>query len=431
MKKVLCTLLSVALCLITVSFPVSAEESARYTISPEVAGTETAVVLTDDDLTINEEVAEYIAQFFVEDIMATGQTTWETEPTIVNTVPMYDGNGEEITAYTVELSSGYVVISAYIDVPNIILEWADEAEPAYTSCNLETGSEIVYVGALDYLIDNGGPRLTTVDGLTVKRSDVTNTLKGTRNVANLKQETIRCLVRNRFEALQNPSISPLAANNTRGGYITDPFAYAENLYGGSWVSSEWGNNWEDYANFAFQSQFPSYLEACGPIAITNMVKMYENKYNDTGITSKTNASVFMDVIDASSLRNPPYYINASAYSGGGVDDESASPYISDVFNHKFDVDVTVLGRYSASYGNVKGTLSSQNRLMYLMLKSNDGNNSWHPYGNHAVVGYAFTQLENVGGSTTEFVKICDGKASAARYVQLFTLSNAKYWDVNF
>ena len=45
MKKVLCTLLSVALCLTMVSFLVSAEESARYTISPEVAGTETAVRL--------------------------------------------------------------------------------------------------------------------------------------------------------------------------------------------------------------------------------------------------------------------------------------------------------------------------------------------------------------------------------------------------
>lgn len=153
-KKSLCTLLSLVTCLTMVSFPVSAKEPARYTITPEVAGTETAVVLTDNDLSINEEVAEYIAQFFVEDMMATGQTTWETEPTLVETVPMYDENGEDITAYTVELSNGYVVVSAYIDVPNIILEWADEAEPVYSLIDvpLSNTGKIVYTGALNYFV---------------------------------------------------------------------------------------------------------------------------------------------------------------------------------------------------------------------------------------------------------------------------------------
>ena len=39
--------------------------------------------------------------------------------------------GEAITSYTFELTSGYVTVAAYADMPSPILEWADEAEPVY------------------------------------------------------------------------------------------------------------------------------------------------------------------------------------------------------------------------------------------------------------------------------------------------------------
>lgn len=324
-----------------VSFPVSAKEPARYTITPEVAGTETAVVLTDNDLSINEEVAEYIAQFFVEDMMATGQTTWETEPTLVETVPMYDENGEDITAYTVELSNGYVVVSAYIDVPNIILEWADEAEPVYSLIDvpLSNTGKIVYTGALNYFRETTTNELVTVEGKTLLRNEVNDILSKQRAKENIPSDVIS----EYRKAQLSPAISTMRSGgiNDEGGVIDDPFIHAKNVYGGTWVNKEYANVWENAAIFFNKSDIPTnaYAQACGPIAITNIVKIYGTKYNNSYLKNRYADAVFYDIIAVSDRNPTPFYINSI---GGGVDAANAPPYILSVFD-SYNIDVAVYG----------------------------------------------------------------------------------------
>ena len=78
--------------------------------------------LSEKDLLISEEVAEYIAQYFIEDIVATGMTNWDSNTSILNCMPTYDADGETLTSYTFELTRGYVMVAPYIDMPSPILE---------------------------------------------------------------------------------------------------------------------------------------------------------------------------------------------------------------------------------------------------------------------------------------------------------------------
>ena len=50
------------------------------------------------------EAAPYVAEFFIRDMIATGQTAWDETTAVVNTVTMYDETGETPTAYSVELT---------------------------------------------------------------------------------------------------------------------------------------------------------------------------------------------------------------------------------------------------------------------------------------------------------------------------------------
>ena len=135
-------------------------------------------MLEDKDLRINDEVAYYIAQFFVDDMFHTGATKWANAPAILDVVAMYDETGKPITAYTVELTEGYVVVSAFVDMPCIILEWADEAAPAYREFaatpiamnNKDSGQvKILYLGGLDYYLDTGNSTVVDTMGEVVSR----------------------------------------------------------------------------------------------------------------------------------------------------------------------------------------------------------------------------------------------------------------------
>ena len=152
--------------------------------------------------------------------------------------------------------------------------------------------------------------------------------------------------------------------------------------------------------------------------------MYGNKYNVSSIKSKSNATVFNEVIEVSGYRNPPYYENSSC---GGVTNGDAAAYIMDVFSHKYNKNVLVNEPAYATYENIKSVLSSSNKLLYMML----GESSSHPYGKHALVGYAYTRLKNVGGSYVNFMKVCDGLASSARYLAVSAIQTNPYWAVCF
>ena len=109
------SLLFVAVFALTLFLPVSADEMVSN---------------------IDAETAALIATAFVTDnVQMNIGSTWTEDTEVSNVVTMYDTNGST-SAYSVEFetngqSNGYVIVSAYVDVENLILEYADEAEPLY------------------------------------------------------------------------------------------------------------------------------------------------------------------------------------------------------------------------------------------------------------------------------------------------------------
>lgn len=105
-RKWICIFLSVIMLCVPLSISATAEERAVYVLSPETGLTETNVAIQEEDLFIPAEVAEYIAEFFVADMFETGQTVWQTEPSVLNVVPMYDETGEKITTGSTIMPGG-------------------------------------------------------------------------------------------------------------------------------------------------------------------------------------------------------------------------------------------------------------------------------------------------------------------------------------
>ena len=147
----------------------------------------------DEDFFISEEVAGHIAELFIADMVETGLTVWDEDTAVMATVPMYDETGENVTAYSVEATEGYVVVSAYLDVPDIIFEWSDETAPLYSKFEAapsrlqseKSDAKIVYVGTLGYFYDNGGETLLDVEGTKVQRDYVENSLEELRSIDNV------------------------------------------------------------------------------------------------------------------------------------------------------------------------------------------------------------------------------------------------------
>lgn len=91
---------------------------------------------------------------------------------------------------------------------------------------------------------------------------------------------------------------------------------------------------------------------------------------------------------------------------------------------KFNVNVQVYGMYSPTYQDIKNATTG-NRLMYLIVWNNK------PYGNHAVVGYAYNRLKNQKGDLSSYLKIADGWSHEGRYLPISTLANDKYYEAYF
>lgn len=80
--------------------------------------------ITREDLFIPHDVAREIAKLFLKDALSFPDINWDENTTVVNSVTMYDAEkGGNITAYTFELTEGYIVVAAYLDAANTILEW--------------------------------------------------------------------------------------------------------------------------------------------------------------------------------------------------------------------------------------------------------------------------------------------------------------------
>lgn len=372
----------------------------------------------NEDLFINKDVARYIAGFFVRDMVGSGISKWDSDTDIQDIVAMYDETGNNITAYTAELSEGYVVVSAYVDVPNVVLEWADEGEPVYTEFD-ESPGKVIYTGAMSYFLDTGDTTLQMLDGARIDRREISNQIANLRSAENISPDIVKTI----SDRDEISSVQPYAYGdeNDRDGYITNAGTYAQNVYGGTWTCTGWNNNWESSANYAVTSAFTE-DNNCGPVAITNAIKMYGKQYKDSSIRSSTNKSIYLKVLQANKEANGKYYSTEK-----GTPSDTADSFIRAAFK-KCGVSVDTYGKYQCNMYNI-GNATTSDRLMYICL---EGEVSGYTYVDHAVIGFAWSCMtRSDNGQNKYFVKITDGINSSGRYLDQSIINNALYWEIKF
>ena len=420
-KRLVSALLAFAL-LLCVSLPVNADAVTNVPVNPSTK-------LSDGDLLIPEPVAEYVADYFVDSMIEMGTTIWDDNTTIVDSVTTFNETGDTITSYTFELTDGYVTVAAYVDMPSPILEWADQAEPAYSDFELTDGSKVIYTGPMSYYLDDGdSTTLETIDGTTVDKSQITDCVSPLRNRNNLRPQLANYIASEKAAALkkkaQTASVlsaggySTNASDNTWGGYITSVTQYAYNVFGGTWTCTDWSNKWENYAHFALMSSFYGYKKHCGPTAITNAIQMYRKKHN---ISTGYDLTVFKNVIKVNDDNNKKYY-------GGpyhGTWNSTAGEFIKKSFA-ECGIDVDIYGQYDCTVENMKNATTS-NRLMYIMLLNHIN------YGDHHVIGYAWTEMtcKEDPYDPFYFIKISDGHRSSGTYLHQSYIEGwgTKYWEI--
>ncbi|MBR4304524.1 MAG: hypothetical protein IKT81_04260 [Clostridia bacterium] len=412
MKKLTCLVLAIVM-LFSVTIP------AFAIVRPEDA----APLYPDDALFIPLDTAGQIALLFLDDMIATETTVWDENTVITDIVTLYDAQGN-INAYSVEFTDGYATVSAYMDTPSIILEWSDTAAPLYDGFELEPGDKVVCLGVLDYLKDSGGNTLTDLDDNTVARASATNTLATLRSEENISQAEMAV-------------VNAYQVNNTkppREPAITDPFAHAESIYGGSYVCNDYINTWESYMQFSTTGDFlnldDGYDNNCGPTAITNIIRSIANRYNILPLKNAAATSVFRTVASIGLNHTPvPYYLSEKRMINGrervGTLRETTRDYIMDCFAY-YDVQITMpYQRYSVNYVDVYNTLNDGS-LLYLVV-------TYHPrYENHAVVAYAYTRLcSGANGNFVMYLKVADGWDNEGRYIDSASVVTGEFWEVQY
>ena len=251
-RKVLAILMACVITVLAFGSPVSAAYVGNI------------VQVNDSTYRIPENVAEIMASFFIRDMQMVPDNTWTEDTIVADSQVMYDTDGS-VSAYSFELATdgepaGYVVISAYPNLENKILEFSDVSEPVYSEFSLSNGDEVVYTGPLGYYKDSGGAMLETVDSTYVSRSAVTNVW------AQMEAQQIA----------EKASVASIQSEDPPGeeGYpITDPFEFAEYFYKVPFESYEYINEFESYCHYRINSDFNGYFERCGPTAITNLIEM--------------------------------------------------------------------------------------------------------------------------------------------------------------
>lgn len=423
MKKILSVALSIVMVALMWCIPVSAS-------CPGESQVNNTLMSGEDNLHIDGNVARYVAEFFVSDMIETGYASWDRETKVQNVVPMYDETGEIVNAYTIELDSGYVVVSAYIDMPSIILEWSDDEAPCYKTSKIRSAidssnnrTKIIYLGALDYYIDNGSSVLERVDGIKIERFNVSNGLEMLRDIDNIGKDTLFKISKMKESDLDCGKISPLD-NSKEGDVITDVLKYAEIVYGRKWRGADYANHWEKFKDGTItESDVSNYSMACAPIAITNIIKIFGNFYNSQSnrdVLPYTGKQIFDRIKDLKNGWGRKYYVNGS---GTYVSDliEYAT-VATDVFSA---VDIGVSSNFKKlNWMNAIETCKSSCDLMLLSLYESDT----QPYTQHIAVGYAYCRIYPVNSSTPAktFLKLCDGFSSGNRFLELNLLKNSEY-----
>ncbi len=388
----------------------------------------------DMDCNIDADTAALIAQAFVADnvSMELG-TSWTEDTSAADVVTLYGTDGSP-SAYSVELetdgqATGYVVISAYADVENLILEYAEEAEPLYAAFGSIEEKTVIYTGLTGYFAKNENDTYQTLDGEEITKADigesVLQTVRSPKNYAENRgilsaAENGRALFAEvDGMAVYDPdgfSIQSAAGTYAAGDVeIVDTIAHANQYYQGPFVTYSYRNDWENYATFRRAKQFTSYGEGnCGLVAMTNFVEMFGARFNMSSITSKSYTQLH-DEIRQLGIENG-WYIPGSG---------TISNYLHLYFK-------AVCNKYGIYYnpGSIITKVSTYENVVYQLNNGGPFILSTFDhgyYGDHGVTVYGYIRLVSQStGWYKSYVKICDGLAEAdsGRFIDMSTIATS-------
>ncbi len=352
---------------------------------------------------ISPEEARIIAELFVDDMKSTGDSGWDNSTSVVSVTTMYNENGDTATAYSVELTSGYVVVSAYADAESLIPEWSDKAEPIYEVFDTADNAQIIYLGSYDYFLNTDDDSVVATDGNQVERENLVNAVEESRSIENMPSALIEsCAI--------NTGVSLLATGND----ITDPVAHANATYGGSFKCVDFCNKWGNYIEYYTTGTGYNlgYDNCCGPVAITNVALAHKNKYShsisyyNSSCTNKND--LFKRIADCGISKG--YFATDE-----GVTIRVLDNYALAAFND-LSIGANVLGLYWATIDNIVSDLDTGNILL-MALRNHES------YGGcHIITAFAYTILQSqTTGFNKTYIKIADGWYPNARYLDMATV----------
>ena len=187
----------------------------------------------DDVVEITADEAEEIARSFVADMIKIGNVCWNENTEVVTIVPMYDNTDTNtVTAYTVNLSKGYIVVSGFSDTRNIIPEWSDESEPLYKSIESSIYDKIIYLGLYEYYIDSGDNKAKGLGNISVEKEKIPDNISHMRSIDYIPEAVLESVAKNNAASTNSSDDKdpPIANPITHGNqYYTGPFVMEEGV----------------------------------------------------------------------------------------------------------------------------------------------------------------------------------------------------------
>lgn len=379
------------------------------------------------NVTIDEEVASYIALFFINDMVGLKPSfAWTSETSISNIVTLVCLDNFPV-AFSVELETngldtGYILISAFLDVPNIILGFADEALPLYHEFDdFDDDSTVIFTGPFSYFLDNEDGTFETLSGEEITEEEIgTDIFEEMRSceyfeaivdmLDSMESDNTLFDEVNGFDVTTDTSdpseLSARSPINTRPeGEISDPFALARNAFGGTWVNNSWINQYENFTRHLVGHNMTPRVAGeynCVPTTLTNIVVMIDRRLGGTpnnntiyGIARRT-----ADNFGYNTERGMPLH-HIAAYTQ------------SVLRNFGYAATVT---QQVPTVDRIRTQL--RRGLPFPLVTLGHGH-----YRSHAVAAYAYTQLRRTSDNALlTFMKVSDGWVSSGRFVALITVN---------
>ncbi len=439
MKKVLSIIITVCVLLSAMTISIYAINLSLTTTRIMFAGD--SVLVSDNALEeaieITSEEARYIAELFITDMIESGTCCWDEDTEIVDIVTLYNENGTAANAHTVELTDGYVVISAFADSESLIPEWSDTAEPLYENLANIENDNIIYLGGYEYFVDSNTTSVTDLDGNTVNKVELVNYVEKSRDINNMPEALVEsCVVTPDISLLSHKDDKDDDGYDDKDGSIIDPHIHAEKYYYGDFTTTNYCNQWEEDMFYYTTSQSVAlgWPGSCGLVAITTIIESYKARYPyRSDIPSANTVCNFVGQYGSTHTKElngvtKYYYLPYNLYNqdnlliqGMGTDINRSPYFILDCLNY-YDIPTNVVGNFGPNYDSIKTHLE-EGCLLFLSM------NGHELYNNHAVVCFAYTRMvSDKTGYYKTFLKIADGWHDTPRYIDLASIQYE--YDVN-